>query len=108
VDRGRARVQLHRLDLGDEAAGVVRQQRRHDVEHGVTEAADVQDVVPLRGLRRAVGLEVDADQLGGRDAVAAQPELVPDELLPPGRYTRRAVRSVHPRPVLVHPKTIPP
>lgn len=51
------------LDLGHEPAGVVGQEGGNDAEHGVTEAADVQDVGPLRGLRRGVGLEVDADQL---------------------------------------------
>ena len=58
-----AGLQLDGLDLGHEAAGVAAQERRHDAEHGVTEAADVQDVFPLRSLRRCVRLQVDADQL---------------------------------------------
>ena len=33
------------------------------MEHGVTEAADVQDVVSLRCLARSVGQDVDADKL---------------------------------------------
>ena len=39
------------------------EERGDHAEHGVTEAADVQDVVAVRGLRRRVRLQVDADQL---------------------------------------------
>ena len=39
------------------------------MEHGVTEAADVQDVVSLRCLAGSVGLNVDANQLRVGDAV---------------------------------------
>ena len=50
-------------ETGDEPGGIVREVRGDDVEHGVTEAADVQDVVALRRLRRSIRLQVDADQL---------------------------------------------
>jgi hypothetical protein len=41
---GAFRLQLDRLDFGDEPSGVVTQVRGDHVEHGVTEAANVQDV----------------------------------------------------------------
>ena len=44
---GASRLQLDRLDFGDEPSGVVTQVRGDHVEHGVTEAADVQDVGAL-------------------------------------------------------------
>ena len=44
---GASRLQLDRLDFGDEPSGVVTQVRGDHVEHGVTEAADVQDVGTL-------------------------------------------------------------
>ena len=49
-------LQLDRLDFGDKPAGVPAEERGHDVEHGVIEAADVQDVAAVRGLRRVVRL----------------------------------------------------
>ena len=36
------RLQLDGLDFSHETAGVAAQERRHDAEHGGTEAADVQ------------------------------------------------------------------
>jgi len=42
-------LQLYPLDLGHEPAGIVGQEGGYDAEHGVTEAADVQDVRPFRG-----------------------------------------------------------
>jgi hypothetical protein len=37
-------LQLDRFDLGHEPAGVVAQERGHNAEHGIAEAAHVQDV----------------------------------------------------------------
>jgi hypothetical protein len=45
------------------AAVVAGHEGRHDAEHGVTEAADIQDVAAVRRLNRAVRLEVDRDRL---------------------------------------------
>ncbi len=44
---GVSHLQLDRLDFGDEPSGVVTQVRGDHVDHGVTEAADVQDVSTL-------------------------------------------------------------
>ncbi len=70
------------------------------MEHGVTEATDVQDVVSLRSLRAAVRLQVNADQLGSLDP---QLTLILDERLPLGHDARRALRTVTPRAALVDP-----
>ena len=59
LNRGRSHSQLDLLDLGHEPAGVVGQEGDHDAEHGVTEAANVQDVGPLRGLGGSVWLDVE-------------------------------------------------
>jgi len=67
-----AGLQLDGFDFGHEPAGVAAQERGHNAEHGVTEAADVQDVFPLRSLRRCVRLQVDAHELR---SVATQPLL---------------------------------
>ena len=70
------------------------------MEHRVTEAADVQDVVTLRSLRRTVRLDVDADQLRIGDAESL---LVLDELLPLGHHARRTVpTSTNPALVVAH------
>lgn len=45
-------MRINRLDVSDEPAGLLGEKRCHDAEHGVTEAADVQDV---RALRRLAG-----------------------------------------------------
>ena len=58
ADRGCHRVnltwpsnsQLHRLDFRHEPRRVEREERGHNLEHGVAEAADVQDVAAFRGL----------------------------------------------------------
>ena len=47
------------VDLGHEAEWIGAEERRDDLEHGVTEAADVQDVATVRCLRRRVGPHVD-------------------------------------------------
>ena len=57
------RLQRHRFDLGDEAISVILQECVDHLEHGITEAADVQDVAAFRGLDRLRRLQVDADQL---------------------------------------------
>ena len=62
----RALLQLDSLNLSHESAAVFEQEAREDVEHGVREAIDVQDVVTARGLSRAIRLDVDADQLRSR------------------------------------------
>jgi hypothetical protein len=61
-ERGRLRSQFDGLDFGHKSAVVACQERVHDTEQGVAEAADVQDVVPFRSLGGRVRLEVDADQ----------------------------------------------
>ena len=58
---GVSSLQFDRLDFGDEPSGVVTQVRGNHVEHGVTEAADVQDVVSLGCLAGSVGLNVQAE-----------------------------------------------
>jgi hypothetical protein len=60
VSRGALALQLHRLDLGHEPATIVGEKGGDNAERGVTEAADIQDVGPIRGLGRGVRLEVDA------------------------------------------------
>ena len=74
-------LQFDRLNLRDEAVGVVGEESRDDAENGVTEAADVQDVVTVRGLRRRGRLQVDADQLwlGNSQPLLAEWELGPYE-----------------------------
>ena len=56
-------LHLHRLHLCDEPTGVIAEERRNHAEHGIPEAADVQNVRPIRRLRRGVRLEVDALQI---------------------------------------------
>ena len=56
-------LQSNRFDFGDEAVGVATQKRSHNVEHGVTEAADVQDVFHLRSVRGRIQPELDGDNL---------------------------------------------
>ena len=83
--------------------GIAGQVRGDDVEHGVTEAADVQNVVTVRRLRRGVGLDVNANQLRAGDAVTAEPHLVLDERLPLVHHAGGAVPTVGVRPVAVDP-----
>ena len=47
--------------------------RPHDLEHGVIEAADIQDVSPLERLRRAVRLDVAPTSFGLMMATASLP-----------------------------------
>ena len=54
---------------------VARQERCDNVEHGVTEATNVQDVRPFWSLRVTVRLDVDANQLWGHDVVATKSQL---------------------------------
>jgi hypothetical protein len=63
-------LQFDPLDLGDEPVGTIIEERGNDAKHGVTEAADVQDVVAVRCLGRRAGVQVDADEvrLGSSDA----------------------------------------
>jgi hypothetical protein len=42
-NQGHSHLQLDRFDFGYESASIARKERRHDAEHGVTEAAVVQD-----------------------------------------------------------------
>jgi hypothetical protein len=53
---GRQHSQLDRFDFGHKSARLVAQERRHDLEHCVAEAAHVQDVGAFRRSRRAVRL----------------------------------------------------
>ena len=69
---------------------------RHDFEHGVREAADVEHVGTLGGLRVHVGLQVDAHQLFRR---VARPERVP---LGQRRGAAHRRARVHPRLVVRH------
>ena len=96
-------LQRNRLDFRDEAGGVVVQERGDHAEHGVTEAADVQDVTPIRGLRRRVGLQVDADQFLPRKALTLQANLILNEPLPLGHDARRAAGTGRERLLLAHP-----
>ena len=48
-------LQLNRLHLRDEPTGVIAEERGHHTKHRVTEAADIQDVTPIRRLRRGIG-----------------------------------------------------
>lgn len=80
--------QLDRLDLGHEPLRVGREERSHDIKHSITKAADVQDVVPVRGLRGRVGLQINANQTRTREVAAVQSNLVVDELLPFGHHGR--------------------
>ena len=66
--RGRFLSEFDGLYFGDEPCGVASEKRRDHVEHRVTEAADVQNAVALGRLRRSIGLDVDADELGRRHA----------------------------------------
>src|SRR3990172_4925350 len=52
------RLHLDRLDFADKPAGVLGGEGGHDTEHGVTEAADVQDVAAILGLGRGDILNV--------------------------------------------------
>ena len=92
-------LQRNRLNFRDEAVGVVVQERGDHAEHGVTEAADVQDVATLRGLR----LQVDADQLRSCKTLTLQANLILHEPLPLGQHARRAVGTRCERPLLIDP-----
>jgi len=59
--------------ISDEPAGVPGEEGGHDDEHGVTEAADVQEGAAVRSLGRGVRLHVDADELGASPAVIVRP-----------------------------------
>ncbi len=76
---------------GNEPCGIVVQVRGDYMEHRVTEAADVQDVVALVSLRRTVWLDVDTNRL--RIGGTASP-LVLDERLP---LSHHAGRTAPPR-----------
>src|SRR4051812_37002331 len=52
VDHSRSLLKLDPLNLGDEPVGAIIKERGNDVEHGVTEATDVQNVVTIWGLSR--------------------------------------------------------
>ena len=49
-------LQFDRFDFSNEALVVVGEERTDDVEHAVTETADVHDVSSLTSLDRLVGL----------------------------------------------------
>jgi hypothetical protein len=68
-----------------------------------TEAADVQDIVALRSLRRTVRLDFDADQLRRADA---HPLLVHYERLPLGQHARHTLTAVSKRSVTVNPTLV--
>lgn len=55
-------LQLDRLNFRHKPRRVGREERGHNLEHCVTEAADVQDVAAVRGLCGRVGLQINADQ----------------------------------------------
>ena len=56
-------LQFDRFDFGDEPLAVVSEERTDHVEHGVTEATDIENVSSLACLNRLVWLQIDADQL---------------------------------------------
>jgi len=73
-------LQLHLLDLGHETAAVGGQESCYDAEHGVTEAADIQDVAMIRGLNGVYGPVLGptsdrAAESGFRPAIPAPGEL---------------------------------
>jgi hypothetical protein len=69
-------LQRDRFNLINKPLHVVREERRDHLKHRVTEAADVQYVMPLRRLRRRVRLQVDADQLRPNRLVIGQLPLI--------------------------------
>ncbi len=56
-----SRLQFDRFNFSDESLVVVRQERTDHVEHGVTEATDVQNVNSFTSLNRLVRLQIDAN-----------------------------------------------
>ena len=68
-------LQLDRFDLIDESVSILRQKRINNVEYRVAESTDVQDVLPVGGLRIGRRLNVDADQT--RIALLAIGKFVP-------------------------------
>ena len=99
-------LKINRLHFCHKPIRVVTQVRSDNVEHGVTEATDVQDVAPLRSLRRSVRLNVDADQLRSLDVSTLEPNLILHELLPFNHNARRAGCTVRERTVGVDPALV--
>ncbi len=56
-----SRLQFDRFNFSDESLVVVGEERTDHVEHGVTEASDVQNVRSFASLNRLVRLQVDVD-----------------------------------------------
>src|SRR4051812_31016399 len=96
-------LQLNQFDLANEAASVVGKERSHDIEHGVTEAADVQNVVALRRLHGLVGLQVDANQLRRDSLATGELSLILNELGPLRHYAGGTTSTCSPRLTAVDP-----
>ncbi len=62
-----SRLQFDRFNFSDESLVVVGQERADHIKHGVTEATDVQNISSLASLNRLVRLQIDVDQLRGRN-----------------------------------------
>lgn len=54
-------LEFDRFDISDESLVVVGQERTDHVEHGVTEATDIENVRSLTSLNRLVRLQIDVD-----------------------------------------------
>ena len=57
------RLRFDRFNFSDESLVVISQERADHVEHGVTEATDIENVSSLASLNRLVRLQIDADQI---------------------------------------------
>ena len=84
------RLQFDRFNFSDESLVVVGQKTTNHVEHGVTEATDVQDVSSFASLDRLVRLQIYADQLRIR-IVTRHFALVGNERFPSRHHTGRSV-----------------
>jgi hypothetical protein len=94
-----ARLQFDRFNFCDESLVVLGEERTDHVEHGVTEATDVQNVNSFTSLNRLVRLQIDANQLWARIQPGAsalrliQSSLVGNEGFPSRHHTGRTVPS---------------
>jgi hypothetical protein len=99
-------TQPNRFHLRHEAVAIGFHERRDHFEHGITEAADVQDVASLWCLRGGAGLNVDADQLGASDVATLECHLVLHELLPLRHHAGVLACTIDASPALVDPALV--
>jgi hypothetical protein len=74
-------LQLNRLNLSNKASNVFAEERSNHTKYRIAEATNVQNIRPVRRLRRGVRLQVDAHQLGAGVLASLQTDLVLYELL---------------------------